>query len=177
MKHEFTIPCSQGPGDCLCIKLAESSPANVTYFFNIIPSSTPGSSKWQLPFRFPHQIPHAFSFSTVRATGPVHLISFGLIIEKKYLVRSALYEWWEVLFMNGEKCSSWIVRSALHEWWEVLLVHGEKYSSWMVRSVLHEWWEVFFTNGEKCSSRMVRSALHEAPHDKVTSKLLLLPSP
>ena len=65
------------------IKPAESSPAFVNYFFNTIPSFIRGSFKWSLPFRFPHQIPNAFIFSTLRATCPVHLISCEEITGKK----------------------------------------------------------------------------------------------
>jgi len=91
MKHEYTIPRSQRPGDCLCIKPAESSPAFVLYFFNIIPPSTPGLSTWYRPFRFPHQIPNVFIFSPYMLH--TQCISSPLIwSRKKKMVISASHE-------------------------------------------------------------------------------------
>ena len=47
--------------------------------FNIIPSSTPESTKWSLSLRFPHQNPVHASPLPICATGPAHLILLDLI--------------------------------------------------------------------------------------------------
>jgi len=64
--------------------------------FNIILPSTPGSPRWSLSFRFPHQNPVYVSLLPIRATYPAHLILLDLI------TRSILGEW---MSLSSSLCS------------------------------------------------------------------------
>ena len=59
MEHEGSLPHSQVPATCSYPEPVRTSPYPTSYFLkihlNIIFPSTPGSPKWHLSFRFPHQ--------------------------------------------------------------------------------------------------------------------------
>jgi len=79
---ESTLPHLQVPATYPYPELYQSSPwspfHNLKILFNITLPSTPGSSKWSLTFRFPHQNP-VYTYLPIRATCPTHLILLELI--------------------------------------------------------------------------------------------------
>ena len=75
MEPEGSLPHSQGPATCPYSKPDQSTPSQpiplLEDTFNIILPSTPGSSKWSLSLRFPHQNPVRTSpFSHTRYMPP-----------------------------------------------------------------------------------------------------------
>ena len=72
MEREGSLPRSHVPVTCTYPEPARSSPCPLTSHFlkirfNIILPSTPGSPKWSLSLRFPHQNPvYAFSLPHTR---------------------------------------------------------------------------------------------------------------
>jgi len=83
MEPESSIPHSQVPATCPYPEPARSGPYPTSHFLdihlNIILLSRPGSSKWSLTLRFPHQNPVYPSLSLIRATCPAHLILLDFI--------------------------------------------------------------------------------------------------
>ena len=81
MEPEGLLPLSQEPATCPYPEPEQSSPCPPTHFLkvliNILPS-TPGSSKWSLSFRCPHQN-HVYISSlpqTRYMPRPSHLLDF-----------------------------------------------------------------------------------------------------
>ena len=68
MEPEGSLPHSQVPATCPYPETARSNPTPISHFLkihlNIILPSKPGSLKWSLSFRFPHQNPVYSSYST-----------------------------------------------------------------------------------------------------------------
>ena len=84
MEPEGSLPHSQVPATCPYPVPARSSPYPLIQLpeihLNTIPPSMPGSPKWPLSFRFPHQNPvYASPFSPIRAICPAHLILLDII--------------------------------------------------------------------------------------------------
>ena len=84
MEPEGSLPHSQVSATCPYPEPARTSPSPPTYHFlkihlNITLSSMPGSPKWSLSLRFPHQNPMYASPSPIRATRPSHLILLDFI--------------------------------------------------------------------------------------------------
>ena len=83
MEAEGSLPHSQVPDTCPYPKPARSSPHphipphEDPYYF-ILPSK-PGSPKWSLTLRFPHQNPLHVSPLPIRASCPAQLILLDLI--------------------------------------------------------------------------------------------------
>ena len=104
MEPEGSLPHTQVSTTCPCPELDQSSPYPPSHFLkihhNIFLPSTPGSSKWSLSLRFPHQhsvytspLPHS-------ATCPSHLILLNLmtqIICEEYKSLSSLLYSYSVL--------------------------------------------------------------------------------
>ena len=79
METEGSLPHSQVPATCPYPQPLRSIPYPPTSNFlkinlNIILPSMPGSSKWFLYLRFPHQNPVCTAPLPMRATCPAHLI-------------------------------------------------------------------------------------------------------
>jgi hypothetical protein len=83
MKREGSLPHSQVPATCPYPEPHRSSPCPdiplLNTHLNIILPSTPGSSKWFLPSRFPAKTLYTPLCSPLRATSPAYLILVGLI--------------------------------------------------------------------------------------------------
>jgi len=75
----------QVPATCPCPKPAWSSPyAHIQFLMihlNIIPPSMPGSPKWSLSLRFPHQNPVYTSPHPMHATWPANFILLDFITQ------------------------------------------------------------------------------------------------
>jgi len=86
MEPEGSLQHSQVPATCTYPEPARSSPYPTSHFsnihLNIILLSTPGSPKWSLSLRFPHQTP-VYTYSLpVHATWPAYLILLDFITRK-----------------------------------------------------------------------------------------------
>ena len=83
METEVSLPRLQVPATCPCPVPEHSSPCPPSHFLkihlNVTLPSTPGSPKWSLSLRFPHQYPVYASPLSVRATFPAHLILLDFI--------------------------------------------------------------------------------------------------
>jgi hypothetical protein len=83
MELEGSLPQSQVPGTCPYPEPHRSIPwpdiPLLNIHLNIILPSTPGSSKWFLPSRFPTKTPYTPLRSPLRATSPAHLTLVCLI--------------------------------------------------------------------------------------------------
>ena len=77
MESEILLLHSQRPTSVHSMLL----PHFLKFNFNIILPSTPGSSKWSLSLKFPHQIPVYTSPFPMRSTCPAHLILLDLLIQ------------------------------------------------------------------------------------------------
>jgi hypothetical protein len=77
MKPEGSLLPWQAPSICPSSEPGQSNPCPPIHFqeihLHVILPSKPGSSKWSLFFRFPHQKPVCASPLPVRATYPAHL--------------------------------------------------------------------------------------------------------
>ena len=78
MEPGSSLPHSQVPATCPYPEPDYPVHTLTSHFLkihlNVILTSTPGSSKWSLTFRFPHQNPVYTSTLPIRATYPTHLI-------------------------------------------------------------------------------------------------------
>jgi len=76
MEPKGSLPHSHDPVTCTYPEPSRSSPYPqfLKIHLNIILPSTPGSPKWFLSFRFPHQNPVYASALPKHATFPAHLI-------------------------------------------------------------------------------------------------------
>ena len=83
MEPDGSLPPLQEPATCPYPEPDKSSACPPAHFLkmhlNIIPSYKPGSSKWSLSLRFPHQNSVGTSFLPHSATCPAHLILLNLI--------------------------------------------------------------------------------------------------
>ena len=83
MELEVSLPHSQVPATCPCPEPDLSSPCPTSHVLkihlNIILPSMPGSPKWFLSLRFPHQNPAYTSPLPIRAACSTHLILLDLI--------------------------------------------------------------------------------------------------
>ena len=82
MEPEDSLPHSNAPATCLHPEPARSSPYLQSHFLkihlNINHPSKPGSSKWSVTLRFPHQNPVNTCPLPIRATCSTHLIILDL---------------------------------------------------------------------------------------------------
>ena len=78
MEPESSLPHSQVPATSSSPELDQPSPSPSSHFLkidlNIKLPSTPGSSKWSVSLRFPHQNPVSTCPLPIHATFPAHLI-------------------------------------------------------------------------------------------------------
>ena len=85
-EHEGSLPHSQVPPPVPILNQIESLHVATFHFLkihlNIILPSKPGSPKWSLSLRFPHQNLVYTSPPPIRATRPAHLILLYLIYRK-----------------------------------------------------------------------------------------------
>ena len=85
MESKGSLPHSYISATCPYPELAWSSPCPTSHFLkihlNIILPSMPGSSKWSLSLRFPHQTLYMPLLSSIHATCPIHLILLDLITQ------------------------------------------------------------------------------------------------
>ena len=85
MKSEGSLPHSQVPATCPYPEPGQSSPWPASHFRNIhliiILSSTLGSSRWSLSFRFPIKTMYTPLLSPVRATCPTYIILTDLMTQ------------------------------------------------------------------------------------------------
>ena len=84
MDPEGSLPHSQVPATCPIPSQLDPVHTPISYFLNIylnILPSTPGSPKWPLSLRFPHQNPVYCTplLFPIRATCPAHLILLDFI--------------------------------------------------------------------------------------------------
>jgi len=86
MKPQCLLPHSQLPSACHYPEPSQSSLcppfAFLKFNFNIIPSSKPGSSKWSISLRIPHQYYICSSPLPIRAKWPAQFLLLELITRK-----------------------------------------------------------------------------------------------
>ena len=86
MEPESSLPYSQAPATCPYPEQIDPVHTLTFHFLKIhliiILLSSPGSSKWSLSLRFPHQNPVYISTAPIRVTCPIQLIFLDLITRK-----------------------------------------------------------------------------------------------